>query len=242
MHHPHLHCLVPAGGLSPDREQWIHAREGFLVPVRVLSRLFRGLFLAELRAAGKDGKLKLAGRLALLGNPGSWQAFLGKLQQTDWVVYANPPFGSPGRVLKYLARYTHRVAISNQRLVCLAGGQVTFRYKEYRTGHRQRFMRLGAVEFIRRFLLHSLPKGFVRIRHYGLLANHSRQKTLAVCRRLLGQAPNPQSCSGPKGENTKCETHFPCPKCNHSATLVIAVVPPVRAGPEPFSSTYLSCL
>ena len=242
MHHPHLHCLVPAGGLSPDGQRWIGARPGFFLPVRVLSKMFRGKYLAELHRLYEQGKLTLKGGLHQLHHPTRWAEFLGQLRGINWVVYAKPPFGSPCQVLKYLARYTHRVAISNRRLICLTGGQVVFRYKDYRRGQRQRVMRLPAVEFIRRFLLHSLPKGFMRIRHYGLLANRSRHQALDICRQLLRQAPNPQSYSDPQGENTKREMHFPCPKCNHSTTLVIAVVPPVRAGPEQFYSTHQTCL
>jgi hypothetical protein len=171
LHHPHLHCLVPAGGLSPDRGRWIRAREGFFLPVRVLSRLFRGKYLACLRKAYESGELVFAGALQELAAPQAWRAFLKKLQRVEWVVYAKPPFGSPEQVLKYLARYTHRVAISNRRLLSIEGGHVAFRYKDYRRAHSDRVMRLTAVEFMRRFLLHVLPKRFVRIRHYGLLAN-----------------------------------------------------------------------
>lgn len=232
MHHPHVHCLVPAGGLSPCGKQWIHTRKGFLVPVRVLSRLFRGKYLAGLQHLRTDQKLVLTGRLQELAELHRWNDFLSELRQTDWVVYAKPAFGSPRQVLKYLARYTHRVAISNQRLLSLKQGVVAFRYKDYRHGHQQRLMCLDAVEFIRRFLLHSLPKGFMRIRHYGLLANRTRRKTLALCRRLLGQAPRLQSPSVPTEGSTHRKTEFPCPKCKHTTTLVIAVVPPVRAGPH----------
>ena len=175
-HHPHLHCVVPEGGLSPDGQRWIAARDGFFLPVRVLSRLFRGKYLAYLREAYRDGQLVLRGRLKELASGSVWRAFLARLQAIDWVVYAKPPFGSPEQVLKYLARYTHRVAISNRRLLSLEEGQVAFRYKDYRQGRRDRVMRLAAVEFMRRFLLHVLPKGFVRIRHYGFLANRARKE------------------------------------------------------------------
>jgi hypothetical protein len=232
MHHPHVHCLVPAGGLSPCGQNWIHARTGFLVPVRVLSRLFRGCFLAGLCSARKRGELRLTGRLACLNDPVHWGTFVGKLRQSDWVVYAKPAFGSPDQVLKYLARYTHRVAISNRRLVSIKGGILAFRYKDYRRGHQQRLMHLPAVEFIRRFLLHSLPKGFMRIRHYGFLANRTRQKTLAICRSLLAKTTRVQPQPDPSPPTPDRQTHYPCPKCNHPTTLVIAMVPPVRAGPE----------
>lgn len=231
MHHPHLHCLVPAGGLSPDGQRWIAAKNRFLVPVRVLSRLFRGRFIAGLEAAKNRDELAFCGRLDPLRHPRNWHEFIGRLRQTEWVVYAKPAFGSPQQVLKYLARYTHRVAISNQRLVCLKGGQVTFRYKDYRSGHRQRLMRLDATEFIRRFLLHSLPKGFMRIRHYGLLANRVRQKSLAQCRCLLRQVECPTSQGEPTEESAHRDPGFACPKCNHETTIVIETIPPARAGP-----------
>lgn len=157
MHHPHVHCLVPAGGLSPDGRRWVAAKDRFLMPVRVLSRLFRGRFIAGLQALRNRDELQFCGRLDPLSHPQHWGEFISRLSQIEWVVYAKPAFGSPQRLLKYLARYTHRVAISNRRLVCLKDGQVTFRFKDYRSGHRQRTMRVNAIEFIRRFLLHSLP-------------------------------------------------------------------------------------
>ncbi|MFQ5700119.1 MAG: IS91 family transposase [Myxococcota bacterium] len=190
-HHPHVHCVVPGGGISLDGKRWVackRSRKGkhFLLPVRVLSRLFRGKLLAYLRKAFDDGKLVLHGRLAQLSDPLAWRRFLDALAATDWVVYAKPPFGGPGQVLKYLARYTHRVAISNSRLVSIENGQVTFRWKDYRRGNEWRIMTLDARELLRRFLLHTLPKGFQRIRHYGFLANRVRQKKLALCCELLG--------------------------------------------------------
>ena len=160
------------------------AREHFFLPVRVRSRLFRAKYLAYLRQAYRDGRLVLAGRLKDLAQPRAWRAFLEPLGKIDWVVYAKAPFCSAEQVLKYLARYTHRVAISNRRRVSLNDGQVAFRYKDYRRGRRERVMRLEAVEFMRRFLLHVLP--FVRIRHYGFLANRSRKEKLLLCRSLLG--------------------------------------------------------
>jgi len=231
MHHPHVHCLVPAGGLSPNGRRWVAAKNRFLVPVRVLSRLFRGRFIAGLQALRYRDELQFCGRLDPLSHPQHWDEFISRLHQTEWVVYAKPAFGSPQRVLKYLARYTHRVAISNRRLVCLKVGQITFRYKDYRSGHCQRIMRLDATEFIRRFLLHSLPKGFMCIRHYGLLANRVRQKNLTQCRCLLPQVARP-SCQGePSGESVPRDAWFACPKCNHETTIVIEIIPPARAGP-----------
>ena len=197
LHHPHLHCVVPAGGLSADEDRWIAASERFFLPVRVLSRLFRGKYLAYLRKAYQAGRLVLAGRLKDLAQPRAWRAFVEALGKIDWVVYAKAPFGSAEQVLKYLARYTHRVALSNRRLVSLAEGQVALRYKDYRRGRRERVMRLEAVEFIRRFLLHVLPKGFVRIRHYGLLSNRCRKEKLRLCRRLLGTVVEPEADTEP---------------------------------------------
>lgn len=235
MHHPHVHCLVPAGGLCPDEKRWMPTRKGFFLPVRVLSRVFRGSFLAGLNRLYGQGKLTLAGQLDELCHPTRWAEFLGQLRRIEWVVYAKPPFGSPSQVLKYLARYTHRVAISNQRLVSLGGGQVTFRYKDYRRGNRQCIMSLPAVEFIRRFLLHSLPKGFVRIRHYGLLANRVRQQNLERCRRLIGDnsgqklpLASPQPNPNGAGEG---KPDWPCPGCKKGNMRIVELLPPARAGP-----------
>jgi hypothetical protein len=190
MHHPHLHCVVPGGGLSPDHSRWILCRPGFFLPVRVLSRLFRGKFLAYLRAAYRAGELNFRGELQALGTASGFEQLIAKAFQTDWVVHAKPPFGGPEQVLKYLARYTHRVAISNDRLLDISNGQVTFRWKDYAGGSRIRTMTVSAVEFLRRFLLHVLPRGFVRIRHYGLLANRCRVEMLALSHRLL----DPSQC------------------------------------------------
>ena len=191
-HHPHLHCVVSGGGLSCQASgvvdpapRWVSCRPGFFLPVRVLSRLFRGKFLAGLRAAFDRGQLRLPGGLAALAEPVALARWLTPLYESDWVVYAKPPFGGPEQVLKYLARYTHRVAISNHRLVSLADGQVTFRYQDYADDQRPKTMTLAAEEFLRRFVQHVLPRGFVKIRHYGLLANRHREAKLQVCRRLL---------------------------------------------------------
>ena len=185
-HHPHVHCVVPGGGLSPDGSRWVACRPGFFLPVRVLSRVFRGKFLALLRAAFDQGKLSFHGKLGALADAGEFRRRLAASAQTEWVVYAKPPFGGPEQVLKYLARYTHRVAISNRRLVALEDGEVTFHWKDYAHGGGQKTMTLKAIEFIRRFLLHVLPSGFVRIRHYGFLANRVCREKLALCRALLG--------------------------------------------------------
>lgn len=235
MHHPHVHCLVPGGGLAPDGKCWIPSREGFFLAVRVLSRVFRGSFLEELNRLYQQGNLTLQGRLKDLRHPNRWAEFLDQLRQTEWVVYAKPPFGSAGHLVKYLARYTHRVAISNRRLVSLKNGQVTFRYKDYRRGHSQRLMRLPAVEFIRRFLLHSLPRGFVRIRHYGLLANRVRQQNLERCRRLIGNSTAEQPPADSSQTHPSCSAQstpdWPCPKCKKGEMRFVERLPPARAGP-----------
>ena len=237
LHHPHLHCVVPAGGLSLDEDRWIAAREQFFLPVRVLSRLFRGKYLAYLRQAYQAGRLVLAGRLKDLACSKAWAALLEPLRKIDWVVYAKAPFGSAEQVLGYLARYTHRVAISNRRLLSLKDGQVAFAYKDYRRGRRKRVMRLEAVEFMRRFLLHVLPKGFVRSRHYGFLSNRCRRAKLRLCRRLLGAVvePAPEPASAP--DALLSEDHALCPACRKGVMPVVAKLPPSRAGPEAWMNT-----
>jgi Putative transposase/Transposase zinc-binding domain len=188
-HHPHVHCVVTGGGLSCNVQgqvdaspRWVGCRPGFFLPVRVLSRLFRGKFVAGLRAAMDAGKLSLPAALLAPSACARWYA---ALYTKEWVVYAKRPFGGPERVLKYLARYTHRVAISNSRLLELRDGRVTFRYKDYADDQRQKTMTLDADEFLRRFVQHVLPRSFVKVRHYGLLANAQRETRLAMCRRLL---------------------------------------------------------
>jgi hypothetical protein len=184
-HHPHVHYLVPGGGLSLDGTRWVSCRPGFFLPVRVLSRLFRRLFLEKLGAAFKAGKLGFFGALAGLADPAVFVRRLAALRRIEWVVFAKRPFAGPAAVLAYLGRYTHRVAIANSRLVALAGDQVSFRWRDYRHHNKHKVMTLAADEFIRRFLLHALPDGFHRIRHYGFLANHGCAEKLAQCRALL---------------------------------------------------------
>jgi len=188
-YHPHIHCIVPGGGISPDGSRWVSCRPGFFLPVRVLSRLFRRLFLQELRAAYDTGKLSFFGDLADLAAPAVFKRRVGEVRRLDWVVYAKPPFGGPEQVLAYLGRYTHRVAIANSRLVSMADGKIVFRWRDYRHGGKAKLMTLDVHEFIRRFLLHTLPDGFHRIRHYGFLANGHRAARLDLSRRLLA---NPQ--------------------------------------------------
>jgi hypothetical protein len=193
-HHPHLHCVVPGGGLSVDGQRWIACRPGFFLPVRILSRVFRRLFLQRLRAAFKAEQLSFFGDLANLADPVTFSAHVAELRRIEWVVYAKPPFGGPEQVFAYLGRYTHRVAIANSRLVGLDQGQVRFRWKDYRHHGKTKIMTLSADEFIRRFLLHALPDGFHRIRHYGLFANSRRVSKIEWCRHLLAApAPPPTS-------------------------------------------------
>jgi len=191
-HHPHVHGIVSGGGLScdahgrvEDAPRWRSCRPGFFLPVRVLGRVFRGKYLALLEQAFEQGKLLGPDRRPRWPSAGAFAAWRKRLQQKEWVVYAKPPFGGPAQVLKYLAGYTHRVALSNHRLLKLEEGRVTFTYKDYAADQRQRTLTLPAEEFLRRFLQHVLPRGFVKIRHYGLLANRHRQQRLEVCRRLL---------------------------------------------------------
>ena len=187
--HLHLHCVVPGGALARDRTSWRPAKPGFLFPVRALARVFRGKYLAGLQLAFARGDLRFAGSLAGLGVPGAFQAFVGSLRGTDWVVYAKSPFAGPAQVLAYLGRSTHRVAISNDRLLSLEDGQVRFRWRDYAHGNRLKTMTLSAAECLRRFLLHVLPAGFVRIRHFGFLANRGRTAKLGRCRALLAVPP-----------------------------------------------------
>ncbi|MDB5348947.1 MAG: transposase [Planctomycetota bacterium] len=234
-HHPHVHCVVPGGGLAPDGSRWIACRPGFFLPVRVLSRVFRGKFLARLRAAFDRGELAFHGRLAALADPGEFQRRLAASARTGWVVYAKPPFGGPERVLKYLARYTHRVAISNRRLRALEGGKVTFRRKDYARGGRPKTMTLSAIEFLRRFLLHVLPAGFVRIRHYGFLANRVCREKLALCSALLEVEPTSDPVAAPAITEPKeigdvaAATNV-CPCCGEGRMVIVATV---RAIPAP---------
>jgi hypothetical protein len=192
-HHPHVHVIVPGGGISLDGTRWVSCRPGFFLPVRVLSRLFRRLFLEKLTAAHKAGRLQFFNELAPLADGEAFDAHLEPLRKAEWVVYAKRPFGGPEAVLAYLSRYTHRIAISNSRLIDFDGANVTFRWKDYRTRGRERYktMTLAACEFIRRFLIHVLPSGFHRIRHYGLFANGGRVRNIARARELLAM-PTPE--------------------------------------------------
>lgn len=232
-YHPHLHCVVAGGGLSPDQERFSHCRAGFFLPVRVLSRLFRKLFLEALQAAFHQHKLRFFSDLEPLRQAPLFAAFLKPLAKSEWVVYAKPPFGGPEAVLSYLARYTHRVAISNQRLHSLDAGQVTFQWKDYRHHNRLRNMTLAADEFIRRFLLHTLPPGFQRIRHYGFLANAHRRHKLALCRRLLTADPTallppPVAVPSAPASTLIDNSRLLCPLCRHGLMRLIEWLPPQR--------------
>jgi ribosomal protein L32 len=190
LHHPHVHCVVPGGGIAPDGTRWISCRPGFFLPVRVLSRLFRRRFLERLHEAFRAGQLHFYAQLEPLREMRAFRAHLAEAARTEWVVYAKPPFGGPRQVLNYLGRYTHRVAISNNRLLSMEGDRVTFAWKDYKHDAAKRTMTLHTHEFIRRFLLHVLPSGLQHIRHYGFLANRYRETKLALCRQLLC-APTP---------------------------------------------------
>lgn len=221
-HHPHVHGVIPGGGLSLDGQRWVASRASFFLPVKVLSRVFRGKFLAELRAMAQRGELQLPGQLAPLARPQEWQRFQRGLAQREWVVYAKPPFGGPEQVLKYLARYTHRVAISNERLLRHQEGQVTFSWKNYAAGGSRQQMTLSGVEFLRRFLQHVLPKGFVRIRQFGLWSNGQRAKQLARCRELLAAvrpAEVPASAPEPLTDDDQ-DAPQRCPHCGRGNWLI----------------------
>jgi Putative transposase/Transposase zinc-binding domain len=227
--HPHLHCVVPGGGLAPDRSRWIACRRQFLFPVKVLSRLFRAKFIAYLHTAFRAGKLGFHGELKSLGEKRSFAQWLKRLTATEWVVYAKPPFGGPRQVLKYLARYTHRVAISNQRLVSLENGRVTFRWKNYARASEPATMTLPAEEFIRRFLLHVLPSGFVKIRHFGFLANRGRRDNVRLCRQLLAASSitSPSLARHDSSSNEPAaETVERCPRCKLGIMRILEILLP----------------
>jgi hypothetical protein len=231
--HPHVHCIVPGGGLSPDGKRWIACRSGYFLSERVLSSLFRGVFLGKLLAGYKDGRLQFFSDLAHLAEPPAFSAYLAPLWQLDWVVDCKKPFAGPEQVLRYLSRYTHRVAISDHRLVEVTDDHVTFRWKDYSDGSRIKFMTLAPHEFMRRFLLHVLPDGFQRIRHYGFLANGNRAAKLARIRELLPPAPQQQRKSTPQdaaeiATEPECaaasasddEYQPPCPECGGEMEIV----------------------
>jgi hypothetical protein len=219
-HHPHLHCLVPSGGLALDHSRWVATRPNFFLPVHVLSRMFRGKILAFLKHAYARRQLRFPGSLADLAQPRPFQSLLNLLRHNKWVVHAKPPFGGPEQVLKYLARYTHRVAIANGRLLTLENGQVRFRWRDSRHHNRIGVMTLDAVEFIRRFLLHVLPSRFVKIRHFGLLANRNRRRALALCRFHLNATA--ADSTELLTEQQRSALNRSCPRCKCGTMHVIA--------------------
>lgn len=237
VHHPHLHCVVPGGGLSLDGTRWIACRSGFFLPVRVLARLFRRLFLTQLETAFDAGALQFVASLEPLRDRQAFLQHLAPARQADWVVYAKRPFAGPQQVLDYVGRYTHRIAISDSRLVDINDGEVTFRYKNYREAHpTPKYMTLPAPEFIRRFLLHVLPAGFHRIRYYGLLGPRHRTEKLARCRELLG-TPAPETLASPSPADYRDRYEALtgvslriCPRCHNGHMLVIEYVTRTHAG------------
>src|SRR5215813_8447716 len=232
-HHPHVHCIVPGGGLSPDGQRWIACKPGFFLPVRVLSRLFRRLFLQSLQVMHVTGQLQFFSDLAPLKGANEFRAYLAPLRKVEWVVYAKKPFAGSNQVLAYLARYTHRVAIANSRLLDLDKTHVRFRGKDYRQSgrHKSKVMCLDVGEFMRRFLLHVLPSGFHRIRHYGLFANGHRTDKLALCRNLLDLPSVPTDCKNDDDNSPNTPSHEPrpCPCCGGRMIIIEiwAALPPV---------------
>ncbi len=231
-HHPHVHCVVPAGGLALDGSRWVASSRKFFLPVRVLSRVFRGKFTAGLKQLLHQGKLQFHGSLQGLAEPERFRQFLRQLFTKEWVVYAKPPFGGAEHVLHYLARYTHRVAISNHRLISFKDDRVSFRWKDYASGSKQKILTVSADEFLRRFLIHVLPKGLVRIRHFGLFANRKRSASLLRCRFLLNVTTPPQP-SALAAQNIRC------PLCAEPMLVVERITahqllsPPAISPPNP---------
>ena len=231
--HPHLHCVVPGGGLSPDGQRWVSCRPDFFLPVRVLGHLFRRLFLESLQKAFDSGKLRFFAALESLRQPQTFAELVARMKACEWVVYAKRPFAGPQQVLDYVGRYTHRVAISNNRLLDMENGQVRFQWKDYRDDGKIKAMTLSADEFIRRFLLHVLPNGFQRIRYYGLLGNRYRKEKLGQCRRLLGMSPpseqtNPSSAEKDyrdRYEELTGKSLHQCPQCQQGRMLVVEILP-----------------
>jgi len=217
--HPHVHCVVPAGGLSLDHTHWVRSRENYFLPKPVLRKVFRGKFVDALKQAFQNGQLNFHGDLKLLAQPKTFAAWLRPLYRQAWVVYLKRPFGGPAYVLQYLGRYTHRVAISNHRLVSFADGQVTFRWRDSADHNKQKLLTLPVDEFLRRFLLHLLPEGFVRIRNFGFLANRKRATLLPLCFQLLGAVPEPQA-----EQHASSTEDFPdlwrCPKCGGPMKII----------------------
>src|SRR5271166_4810278 len=218
--HPHIHCVIPAGGLSRDHRRWVRPGYAFFLPVKVLRRVFRGKFLAGLKRLHRRKKLPCAGLAAALADQQQFAKLLRRLHRHDWVVYAKPAFGGPLQVLRYLGRYTHRVAISNHRLLAFEQERVTFRWKDYARGGKQGQMTLAATEFLRRFFLHVLPKGFVRIRHFGFLANCARASRLALGRQLLASSDSTEQNVRTQHLRSESSSLCQCPRCGASMIVV----------------------
>lgn len=236
VHHPHVHCVVPGGGLGKDGRSWVACRPGFFLPLEVLSAVFRGKFLDMTRRAFARGELVFQGRLAHLADAACFDKHLGCTYAHNWVVYAKTPFGGVKQALRYLARYTHRVAIANSRITAIEDGKVSFRWKNYARGNRHRTMTLDAVEFLRRYLQHVLPKGFVRIRSYGLLANSVRGIKLAACRATLGVDASPES--PPSDDAAPSDPTARCPICKIGFLVAGEQLPPfsprlIQPSPQP---------
>jgi len=237
--HPHLHCVIPGGGLSPDGERWVSCKPDFFLPIRVLSSLFQRLFLEALQATFDAGKLQFFHALESLREPLAFARHMAKAKAHDWVVYAKRPFAGPQQVLDYVGRYTHRVAISNNRLLDIEGDQVQFKWKDYRHGDQIKTMTLSADEFIRRFLLHVMPNGFHRIRYYGFLGNRYRGQKLAQCRRLLGMQTAERPADPPKPEKEYYERYEEltgrslrqCPHCRQGQMVKVAILPKTSLTP-----------
>lgn len=242
-HHPHVHCLVPGGGLSPQGDRWVACREDFFLPVLVLSAHFRTLFLDGLVEARDTGQLEFVGSLRHLAETGQFNSLIAKARAIDWVVYAKPPLGRPEDVLDYLGRYTHRVAITSQRILSYEDGVVTFTFKDYRDGGKRKEMSLEAHEFIRRFLMHVLPKRFTKCRHYGFLANRTRHVKLPLCRQLLGNQP-PDQVPTPRDPHEVLAQLIGhplelCPDCAEGTLVTLLEFPPTA---NPLNYLFLACL
>lgn len=235
LHHPHVHFVIPGGGIGPDLE-WIPCRPSFFLPVKVLSRLFRRLFLHALRKAFRHNQLRFSGQIDSLKDEAAFSAYLGPFEESEWVVYAKKPFGGPQKALDYLGRYTHRVALSNDRILNVSDGRVKFQWRDYRAKnkYKSRVMTVAAAEFIRRFLIHTLPPGFRRIRHFGFLANRFRKEKLELCRKLLSNPvsellPAPAQCREVSASLPEQSLHR-CPKCHQGVLNRIAL--PVHRWPR----------
>jgi hypothetical protein len=238
LHHPHLHFVIAGGGLAPESDRWISCRPGFFLPVRVLSRLFRRLFVKALRKAFESGKLHFFSSLQSLLDPEAFLRYLAPVRKKEWGVYAKPPFSGPQQVLDYVGRYTHRVAISNDRLLDIEDGEIRFRWKDYRDHNQQKTMTLKADEFIRRFLLHVLPDAFQRIRYFGFLGNRYRKQKLALCRQLLGMPAENPACENARDyrelyEKLTGSSLWECPVCHQGRMRVVALIERANKHPPP---------